>query len=79
MAPRGDKAEGHRIVGRPLQLATGEDTRGVPIDQNRQQGRRMVGLRSPTRVLPNQIGKIEIIDHLNNESRQVILVQPVVQ
>ncbi len=39
----------------------------------------MVRFRSPTGVLPNQIGKSEIIDHLNHESRQVILVKSVVQ
>ncbi len=78
MAPGGDVAERDRIVGRPLQLAAGEETRRVAIDQNLQQRRRMVRFRSTSRVLPNQIGKIKLIDHLNNESRQVILIQPVV-
>jgi hypothetical protein len=41
MATGSNVAEGDRIVGRPLQLATGEDSRRVAIDQNRQQGRRM--------------------------------------
>jgi hypothetical protein len=38
----------------------------------------MVGFRSAPRVLSRQLGEIELVDHLDNESRQVILVQPVV-
>ncbi len=79
MAAGSNVAEGHRIVGCPLQLAAGENTRGVAIDQNRQQGRRMVRLRSPSRVLSRQLRKIKLVDHLHDEARQVILAQPIVE
>jgi len=78
MAAGTNVAEGHRIVGRPLQLATGENTRGVAINQNRQQGRRMVRLRSSSSVLACQLRQVQLFDHLHDEARQVILVQPIV-
>ncbi|KAG1223495.1 hypothetical protein G6F67_009633 [Rhizopus microsporus] len=34
---RGDEAKRHRIVGRPLDLAAGEDARGIAVDQQREQ------------------------------------------
>ena len=55
MGAGGNVAESNRIVGRPLQLTTGEDAGGVAIDQNRQQEGRMVSLRAAASVLPRQI------------------------
>ena len=36
MVVGGDVAEGNRVIGRPLQPATGEDASGVAINQDRQ-------------------------------------------
>ena len=79
MAAGGDVAEGHRVMRRALQLAAGEDARGVAIHQDRQQGRRMVRFRAASGVLPDELGQIQLVDHFNDEPRQVIFVQPVVQ
>ena len=79
MAAGGDVPEGHRIIGCALQLAAGEDARGVTIDQDCQQRGRMVRFRAAACVLSGEAGQIQLINHLNDKPGQVIFVQPVVQ
>ena len=74
MAASGKMAEGHRIVGCPVQLPAGENTRGVAMDHNRQQGRRIVRFRSSARIPARPVRQVQLIDRLDDESRQVILV-----
>ena len=79
MAAGGNVAEGNRIISRSLQPAAGEDARGVAVHQDRQQGGRMMRLRASSRVLTDEVGQVQLIDHFDHKPRQVIFVQPVVQ
>lgn len=39
----------------------------------------MVGLRAASSILPGEMGQVQLIDHFDYKSRQVIFVEPVVQ
>ena len=47
MAVGGDEAKRQRVVGRPLDLAPGVASRGVAVDEQRQQHRRVVRGATP--------------------------------
>ena len=74
-----NEAKGYRVVGRPFEFAAGEDAGGVAVDQERQQGGRVVRLGAASGILPGELGQVELVDHFNNEAGQMVLVEPVVQ
>jgi hypothetical protein len=68
----------HRIVGRPLQLATGENARRITVNQYPKQHPRMIRSRTGPTIGPTHPAEVEIVDHFANEPRQVFLRQPLV-
>ena len=78
MGFRRQKAEGHRIVGGPLDLAAGEHAGGIAINQQSQQYRRMVRRRSPSAVTAHQSAQIQLLDDFDDESSQVVVREPLV-
>ena len=73
-----DIAKGDRVVSGPLDLAAGEHTCGVAIDQKGKQGRRVVGFGATACVLPGEAREIEPVDDLDNKSGQMVLSEPVI-
>ena len=73
---RRDKAERHRIVGSPLQLAAGKHPGGVAVDQKAQQHGRVVGCRPRAAIAFAHRGQIHPVDNLHHEAGQVSLRQP---
>jgi hypothetical protein len=69
-------AKRHRIPGRPLQLAAGEHPRRIAVNQNAQHRPRMIRSRTGPAIRPAHPAEVEIVDHIDNESRQVLLGQP---
>jgi hypothetical protein len=65
----GDEAKRHRIIGGPLQLAAGEHARGVAVDQNAQQDRRVVRGFARATVAAHHRPQIQACDHLHHEPR----------
>jgi len=61
--------EGHRVAGRPLDLAAGVHPAGAAVDQQAQQHRRVVRLRASLRVLARQLAQVELLDHFHHETR----------
>lgn len=76
MGVGGDEAKGQGVVGRPLNLAAGEAAGGVAVDQQCQQGGRVVGQTAPPSVGSLQLTKIKIFHHLDHIARQVALRKP---
>jgi hypothetical protein len=74
----GDEAERHAVIGRPLELATRKNARRVAVDQQSKQHRGMVRRRAGAPIIPAHRPKIEAVDHLNHEARQMPLRQPIV-
>ena len=75
---RSNESKGDRIKGGYLKLEAGEYARAVAVDQNRQQGRWMVCLGAPARVLAGQIGEVQAVYDFNDKSSQMVLGEPVV-
>ncbi len=73
-----NEAKRHRIVAGALDLAARVHPGGVAVDQQAQQHRRVVCRAAASRVLPNQIVEVQLVDHFNDKARQVILRQPFV-
>ena len=73
-----DEAKRHRIIGRPLQLAARKHPRRIAVNQNAEKHARMIGRRSRTAITPAHRAKVEPVDHLHNEARQMFLRQPLV-
>ena len=71
-------AKRHRIPSRPLQLAAGEHARRIAVNQNVQQRPRMIRSRTGPAIRPAHPAEVETVDHIDNESRQVLLGQPFV-
>ncbi len=69
----GHKAEGDRIVGGVFQLAAGEHARGVAVNQNGQQQCRVIRIAPAGAVGAFHGLQVQLIDNLNNKSRQVML------
>ena len=74
-----DEAEGHRVVRRLLQLATGENARCVAIEQKAQQHRRVVGLLATTAIAALDLAQIQPLDQIDHEPRKVLLGKPILQ
>ena len=73
VAALGDVAKRDRVVGGAFELAAGEYPGGVAVDQNREQGGRMVRLGAASGVLPRQFSQIKTVDHFDDEACQVIV------
>ena len=78
MVVGGDVPEGHRVVGRLLQLAAGKNAGRVAVKQQGQQHLGMMGLGAAPGVGGLDRGQVELANNLDDESRQVPLGQPVV-
>ena len=78
MVVGGDVPEGHRVVGRLLQLAAGKNAGRVAVKQQGQQHLGMMGLGAAPGVGGLDRGQVELADYLDDESRQMPLGQPVV-
>ena len=74
----GDVAKRHRVVGGAFELAAREDAGGVAVDQDRQQGRRVVRFGAAPRLSPDQLGQIKWVDYFHYEARQMIFAQPII-
>ena len=71
-----DVAERHRIVGRLLQLAAGEHSRRVAVEQQRHQQRRMIGVLAATSVLARDFAQIKLVYDFYDKARQMLFGQP---
>ena len=78
MLVRRDEPEGHRVIGRPLQLAAREHAGRVAVHQDAQQQRWVVGRRTRAAIAPAHHPQIQAVDHLHHEAGQVLLRQPLV-
>ena len=76
MAVAGEVAKRQRVVGRPLDLAAGITAGGIAVDQQRQQGRRVIGGTAPATIGPLQLAQVQSFDHLGDVARQMPLGQP---
>ena len=74
----GDEAERNAVIGRPLELATRKNARRVAVDQQSKQHRGMIRRRAGAAIIPAHRSKIEAVDHLDHETRQMALRQPLV-
>ena len=78
MLVRRDEAERHRIIGRPLQLAARKHPRRIAINQNAQQHLRVIRRRTGAAIAAAHRPKVQPLDHLHNEPRQMLLRKPLV-
>jgi len=76
MTVAGDITKGQRVVGGPLDLATGEGARGVAVDQHTQQHGRRVGVTATPGIGPFQGGQVLAFHHIDDIARQVGFRQP---
>ena len=72
------EAERHRVIGRPLQLAARKYARRIAINKNAQQHSRMIRRRSRAAITAAHRAKVEPLDHIHNETRQMLLRKPLV-
>jgi hypothetical protein len=70
-----DVAKRDRVVGRLRELAAGEHARGIAVEQQRHQHRRVIGLGAGAGVGPHQRTKVELIDDLHHKPGQMVLGQ----
>jgi hypothetical protein len=73
-----EETKRHRIVGRPLQLATGENPRRITVNQYPQQHPRMIRCRTGPTIGAAHPAEVQFVDHFANEPRQMFLRQPLV-
>jgi len=78
MVVGGDEAERHAVIGRPLQLAARKHARRIAVNQKAEQHRRTIGLRAGAAIIPAHRAKVEPVDHLHDEARQMPLRNPFV-
>ena len=76
MGVRCDVANGDRVIARPLQGPAGEGAGGIAIEQQRHQHRRVVRIAATTGVAFLERRQIQLLDHVDNEPRQMIFRQP---
>src|SRR6266516_2595556 len=76
MKVRGNEAKGDRVVGGALDLARGEDPRGVAVDQQRQQHGGMIRRRPRATIRFDHCREIQLIDHFHHEARQMPRGEP---
>lgn len=70
-------AEGNRVVSGTFNLAAGKYAGGVAVNQQAKQDSGMMGLRASASVLLSQLRQVELVDHVDNKTGQVILGQPI--
>src|SRR5450759_1260827 len=73
-----DKTERHRVIRRPLQLAARKHARRITVNKNAQQHSRMIRRRSRAAITAAHRAKVEPLDHIHNETRQMLLWKPLV-
>jgi len=73
-----DETKRHGIVGRPLQLAAGEHARRIAVNQQPQQHPRMIRSRTRAAIGSAHPAEVETVGHFDDEPRQVLLRQPLV-
>jgi len=73
-----NEAKRYRVIGRPFQLAARKHPRRVAINQNAEQHAGMIGGRSRAAITAAHRPKVEPVDHLHNEARQMLLGKPLV-
>ncbi len=78
MIVRRDEAEGHRVVGRPFQLAARIHFPRIAMDQQPQQHARMMRRRARTAISLDEGREVQLIDHLDDKASQVSLREPLV-
>jgi hypothetical protein len=66
------------IVRRPLRLPAGKHSRGVAVNQNGQQQRRMVGRRSRAPIASAHGRNVQPVNHFDNEPCQMPLRKPLI-
>ena len=72
----GDVAHRDRVVTRSFQGAAGEGARGIAIQQQRHQHRRVVRIATPTGVALLEFRPVQLFDDVHNEAGQMIVGQP---
>jgi hypothetical protein len=75
---RRDEAEGHGIVGRPLQFTAREHPGCIAVHPNAQEQRRVIGGRTGPAIALDHRAQVQLVDHLHHKARQVRLRQPLV-
>ena len=73
----GYEPEGHGVIGGPLQLAAGEHARGIAVDKNGKQHRRMIAGRTRAAIDLAHRGQVQPLHDLHHEAGQMPLRQPV--
>ena len=73
-----NKAEGDRVVCRPLQLAAGEHARGVAVNQKPNQQAGMVAGRARAAIGFAHRREVQLIDDIHYKPRQMIFRQPII-
>jgi hypothetical protein len=71
-----DIAKRDRVIARPFQGPAGEGAGRVPVEQQRQEHRRVVRIATPTGIALLEPRDVELLDHVDNEPSQVIFRQP---
>ena len=78
MSVRGQVAECNRVVGGAFDLAAGDHASGVAVDQQAQQYRRMMRLMASASILLCQRRHVQLLDHINDKTRQMLIGQPLI-
>ena len=76
MIVRRDEPERHRVISRTLKLPARKHARRVTVNQQAQQHPGMIRSRTRASVSPAHPAKVETVDHLYDEPRQVLLRKP---
>ena len=78
VAAGGEVVGGDGIVGGAFDAAAGESGGGVAVDQQAEQDFGMVGGAAAPGVGAGETGKVKLLDGFDNETRKMILGEPVV-
>jgi hypothetical protein len=73
-----DETKRHRVVGRPLQLPTGERPGRVAVNQQAQQHPGMIRSRTRASISSAHPAQVKTVDHFDDEPRQMLLRKPLV-
>lgn len=73
------KTKRHRVMGGALNPATGKNAGGVAVDQQAEQHFGVVGGAAAPGVGTGQLAKVQLLYGFENEARQVVFGQPVLQ
>ncbi len=72
-------AKRQRVIGRLLNASARIGARGIAVDEQRQEHRRVIGRRARAAVSTDQSREVQLIDDVRHKARQVVPRQPVIQ